>query len=165
MEGAWTGCDASHCIDGVTTYNSAVYYDEAAHPYICHSLTGGATLVITVTGYNVNKIMVYNRLDHFYRDWLLDTDIEYSTDYQTLFSGTFDSIQSTYTFAFSARRLSTTDSVGSTTDSSYKRNLLDTAYGHDDDMYTKTVTFDNFTVPYRYHHHHHYYYYHYRHHH
>ena len=55
----------SHCIDGVTTYTGCCGLD--CHPYLCLTDNtepdGGLHwLVISVTGYSVDKIVVYNRV-------------------------------------------------------------------------------------------------------
>ena len=53
---------ASHCIDGVTTYSGCSSVE--CHPYLCLTADEGPHwLVISVTGYNVSKIVVYNRID------------------------------------------------------------------------------------------------------
>ena len=53
---------ASHCIDGVTTYSGCT--SHRCHPYLCLTAdTGPHWLVISVTGYSVSKIVVYNRID------------------------------------------------------------------------------------------------------
>ena len=49
---------ASNCIDSVTTYPLCSHFN--CHPYLCVS---SGELVVTVTGYSVNKIVVYNRID------------------------------------------------------------------------------------------------------
>ena len=53
---------ASHCIDGVTTYSGCS--GGGCHPYLCLTAESGPHwLVISVTGYSVNKIVVHNRID------------------------------------------------------------------------------------------------------
>ena len=114
LVGAWENGVASHCIDGVTTYNA---YWPGSLDFICHSSGEGDTLVITVTGYNVDKVIVYNRLDLTtelqYR--ILRYDLQYTNDfggqsviYQSSFGGT---VLSTYTFHLNQKFVSIVSST------------------------------------------------------
>ena len=84
---------ASNCIDGVTTYSG------------CHTNNGGQQwLVITITGYSVNKIIVYNRIDCC-QDRINGATIKYSYDFagtSIIHQSSFGSTSSLeYTFDFS----------------------------------------------------------------
>ena len=54
---------SSNCIDGATTY-AVPCPSNNCHPYLCITSNNPQEwLVITVTGYSVNKVVVYNRID------------------------------------------------------------------------------------------------------
>ena len=96
---------ASNCIDGVITYPACPTGYIYCHPYICNTLNGGQEwLVITVTGYSVNKIVVYNRIDGS-QSRINGATIKYSYDlagtsiiHQSSFGSTSSLV---YTFDFS----------------------------------------------------------------
>ena len=57
------GTIASNCIDGVTTYASSCTW-PCSQPYMCATLGNPQDwLVVTVTGYSVDKIKVYNIIE------------------------------------------------------------------------------------------------------
>ena len=90
---------ASNCIDGITTSSG----------FLCHTNYGGQQwLVITVTGYNVNKIVVYNRING-YQDRINGATIKYSYDFagtSIIHQSSFGSTASlVYTFDFGANTL------------------------------------------------------------
>ena len=95
---------ASNCIDGVTTYSECS--SNGCHsPYLCITQNGGQQwLVITVTGYSVNKIVVYNRIDAG-QSRINGATIKYSYDFagtSIIHQSSFGSTASlVYTFDFS----------------------------------------------------------------
>ena len=95
---------ASNCIDGVTTYSGSLT-ELNSHPYLCHTNNGSQQwLVITITGYSVNKIIVYNRIDCC-QDRINGATIKYSYDFagtSIIHQSSFGSTSSLeYTFDFS----------------------------------------------------------------
>ena len=64
MSSQWSNeAIASNCIDGATTY-AVPCPSNICHPYLCITNNNpNEWLVITVRGYSVNKIVVYNRID------------------------------------------------------------------------------------------------------
>ena len=93
---------ASNCIDGVTTYSVC---PNGCHPYLCHTQSGGQQwLVITITGYRVNKVVVYNRIDCC-QHRINGATITYSNDFagtSIIHQSSFGSTSSlVYTFDFS----------------------------------------------------------------
>ena len=95
---------ASNCIDGVTTYDGSSCIVEN-HAYLCITQNGGQEwLVITVTGYSVNKIVVYNRVDCL-QYTINGATIKYSYDFagtSIIHQSSFGSTSSLeYTFDFS----------------------------------------------------------------
>ena len=62
MSSQWSTSSASKCIDGVNTYS--VPCSGLCDVFLCHTqFNPQEWLVITVTGYNVDKVLVYNRID------------------------------------------------------------------------------------------------------
>jgi len=98
------GTIAANCIDGVTTYASSCTW-PCSQPYLCATVGNPQDwLVITVTRYSVDKIVVYNRIDCC-QDRINNAKLIYSYDFagtsiihQASFGTT---VLSTYTFDFS----------------------------------------------------------------
>ena len=94
---------ASNCIDEVTTYSCSSW--PGCHPYLCHTLGNpNEWLVITVTGYSVNKVVVYNRIDSC-QDRINNAKLIYSYDFEgnsVIHQSSFGTTASlVYTFDFS----------------------------------------------------------------
>ena len=73
---------ASNCIDGINTYIMSCYW-PCSKPYLCHTNTNKKPqewLVITVTGYSVDKIKVYNRVESD-QDRINNAKLIYSYDF------------------------------------------------------------------------------------
>ena len=92
---------AAHCIDGVTT-ESCTVSGNGCHPYLCHTGDAGLEwLVVTVTGYDVDKVVVYNRVDDGH-DRIQRAKLIYSNDFEgssVLYQSSFGNTTAlTYTF-------------------------------------------------------------------
>jgi len=92
---------ATHCIDGITTEHCGTSGDSC-HPYLCITAGKGLDwLVITVTGYDVDKVVVYNRVDG-YHDRIQRANLIYSNDFEgssVIYQSSFgDTTALTYTF-------------------------------------------------------------------
>ena len=129
---------ASKCIDGVTTYplSPCASLDWAVcHSSMCITLNNPQEwLVITVTGYSVNKVVVYNRIDgseYGHTSRINNAKLIYTYDFagtsiihQSSFGTTASSV---YTFDFS-----TTSYVRiQQTTSGYAISLLEVALYND----------------------------------
>jgi len=98
--------EASNCIDGITTYSC--YDDSCVEGSVCHTEEETSNwLLITVTDYSVDKVIVYNRLEDYAQDRVNDATITYSSDAEgrtVLYQSSFGSARSlTYTFNFAQR--------------------------------------------------------------
>jgi len=92
---------ASNCIDGVTA--SCTW--PCSTPYLCHtSCNPQEWLVVAVTGFSVNKVVVYNRAEGC-EDRINNAKLIYSYDFagtSIIHQASFGStVLSTYTFDFS----------------------------------------------------------------
>jgi hypothetical protein len=100
MNSEATGMPASKCIDGET--GSGCTY---CNSYLCHSFGPHPDwLVITVTGYDINKIVVYNRLDACCSFRINNAKLIYSRDFagsSVIYQSTFGETSLVYTFTFS----------------------------------------------------------------
>ena len=106
MSSQWSTCVASKCIDGVTVCSGSCDPD-----YICHTGSGETEwLLITANGYNVDKVVVYNRPDFDPgringATLLVSYDSAFSTiAYERNFGNTGSAV---YTFNLSAGTLTT----------------------------------------------------------
>ena len=123
---------ASNCIDGVITYPGCS--GSGCCPYICHTLYNpNEWLVITVTGYSVNKVVVYNRIDgseNGHTSRINNAKLIYSYDFagtSIIHQSSFGTTASlTYTFDFS-----TTSYVRIQQTTSYAISLLEVALYND----------------------------------
>ena len=105
---------ASHCIDGIITYSGCSGGD--CHPYLCLTADSGPHwLVISVTGYSVDKIVVYNRIDgsdYMIQSSINGADLIYSNDFEgnsVIYQSSFGYTSSlVYTFDFNAIPKTTT---------------------------------------------------------
>ena len=95
---------ASNCIDGVTTHASSCAWPCAAQYQCITNNNPQQWLVITVTGYSVNKVVVYNRIDG-YQDRINNAKLIYSYDFEgnsVIHQSSFGTTASlVYTFDFS----------------------------------------------------------------
>ena len=94
---------ASNCIDGVTTYPYCQTSNQC-HPYLCITWNHNKDwLVITVTGYIVDKVVVYNRL-YGAQELINNAKLIYSNDFDgtsIIHQSSFGSSASpVYTFDF-----------------------------------------------------------------
>ena len=94
---------ASNCIDGVTTYANCQVSNQC-HPYLCITWNHNKDwLVITVTGYSVDKVVVYNRL-YGAQELINNAKLIYSNDFEgtsIIYQSSFGSSASAvYTFDF-----------------------------------------------------------------
>ena len=99
---------ASRCIDGLTApppetvFNGICQYE--CQTYLCHTSDGNGWLRITVSGYSVNKIVVWNRI-HCCQGRINGANIVYSYDMagnNVIYKSTFSYTSSlVYTFDFS----------------------------------------------------------------
>ena len=70
---------------------------------ICHSANVGDSLVISITGYSVSKLVVYNRIDCC-QDRIKDAQLIYSNDLNAtsiIYQSSFDTVSMIYTFPVS----------------------------------------------------------------
>jgi hypothetical protein len=80
MSSQYSTGEASNCIDGITTYSGCS--GNGCHPYLCLTANSGPHwLVISVTGYSVNKIVVHNRIDGI-QSLINGAQLIYSNDFE-----------------------------------------------------------------------------------